>query len=132
GRTVRVIERVCEVTGDRERDLERQRAARALGELRGIDPIDELEDLKRQTVEQPDIEHRDDVRVIEVTRDLRLVEEARCGAPVTRRIRQHALDRDTTREALLSDRLGLEDLRHAALPQSPGNAVAWLRHSTMR
>ena len=104
-RVVRVVERVEHVARDQRRELGRQPdlRARALAEQREhVEAVDVLHRDVRRVGIGAELEHLDDVAVIELRGDPRLVDEHLDERLVGREVRQDLLDRDQLLEAVLA------------------------------
>ncbi len=114
---MRVVESVRDLRGDEERELGGQREAPLLRELQERAQVLALDVLHGDVVpgvDLPEIVDVRDVVVVELGRELRLVDEHRHEFGVRRHVRHDALDRDDLLEALLAFHARLEDLGHAA------------------
>ncbi len=117
-RGVRVLERLADLRGDVQREIERQLLATGLEaalhrpEVLAIDVLHDQEVLA--VVAEPDVEDLHDVAVAQQRQHLRLRDQQIDEAPVLRQVRQDAFDRDGLLEAAGRDGLAAEDLGHAA------------------
>ena len=137
GRGVRVVERVEDVVHDQraQRGGQPHLGARALAQqAEHVDAIDELHRDVRRVGVGAELEDLDDLRVIELCRDARLVDEHRDELRVGGEVRQDLLDRDQLLEAVLAARARLEQLGHAADRQALEHLVLadLLRHRPRR
>src|SRR5262249_10709176 len=126
GGGVGVLEGVRDEGADGAGQRERQRRARLGAERaqpRQVEPVDELEDLERVALADAEVEHGDDVGVVQLARDAGLVEEHAAEGRIVGVGREHALDGDAALEPLGAERDRLEDLGHAALAHPPGDPV---------
>jgi hypothetical protein len=80
--------------------------------VREIVPLEQLHDEVRHAVVRADVEHRDDVRVLDARRGPSLSEKARRGRLARREVRVERLDGDALAEILV---LPLVHRRHRAL-----------------
>src|SRR5262249_56683597 len=115
-----------------ERELDGERGARGAAELEErvhVDAVDVLQHLERVAVGDAVVEDRDHAGVVELARDPRLVEEHAPERRVDRVTLQEPLDGDAALEAVGAGRDRLEDLRHAALADAPGDPVAAHLHA---
>ena len=97
-----------------------------------VDPVHVLHHDEVGVVGVPDVEHLDDVGVLQAQRQARLVEKHRHELLVLGQSREHPLDGDVLPEPL--HRLGdaLEDLGHAAGGHALGDAISAIRHESRR
>ena len=120
---------MADLRDDVERHVERQAApVREAQERSSVDPVDELEDLERRAVDDPVVEHRDDVGVVQAARDARFVEEHARERRILECSAQHPLDGHAADEPSLAGRLRLQHLGHAAAPEPPYDSVSARRH----
>ena len=124
---MRVVERVERVARDQRGDVRGQPdlRARTLAQQREhVDAIDELHRDVRRVGVGAELEHLDDVAVIELRRDPRLVDEHLDERPIGREVREDLLDDDELLEAVVAQELRLEQLRHASDRQAIEDLVA--------
>ena len=129
GELVRVGEALAELEADVDRGLDGEVAPGLLDVLDDrleVRPVDELHDDEERVVADADVEDLHAVRVRELRREARLVEEHRDELLLRREVRQDALDGDLLAEALQALALGAEHLRHAARFELLDDAVALL------
>ena len=96
--------------------------AQAILDLEQVLAPDVLHRDEVRAVDATELEDLADVRVRELTRDLRFIDEHLDEIAILAHRGQDSLDRDDLLEALDAVRLGLEDLRHAA--GAGGHAVS--------
>ena len=114
---VRVVEALERVAHDAQRELERQRdlLLRAAAEQRvEVEPLDVLHRDVELVALAPEVEHLDDVRVVEARRELRLVDEHVGELRVQRELGEDLLDHAEPRRAEVGVGAREEDLGHAA------------------
>ena len=114
---VRVIEALAHLHHDEARLRDRHRlaaAAAAIEDVAEVAPVDVLERDVVAGIDDAEIEDLGDVRVVQLNRDLRLVDEHLDELFVLRDVRQDALDRDEPFEALDAVGLGAKDLGHTS------------------
>ena len=87
---------------------------RSIEDAAQVPAVDVLEGDEVAVVDFAEVEDLGDVGVLQLHRDLRLVDEHRDELFVLRDARQDALERDDALEALDADGLGLEYLGHAS------------------
>jgi hypothetical protein len=126
GAAVGIGQAVGHLAGDEQRDRRRDAAALARGHGQEPPQIAALEVLEGEEVlvaDPADLEHLGDVDVLQLDRDLRLVDEPRDELRVLGQARQHLLDHAQLLEAGQAV-LGEEDLAHAAARQPLDQEVA--------
>ena len=123
---MRVSQTIRELATDEQREIDGQ-ALFAMPEERERTPeVSTLDVLEREEVlvgDAADLEHLGDVDVLELDRDLRLVDEPRDERLVGREVREHLLDDDK----LLEPRepvLGEKDFAHAAAGEPLDQEIA--------
>ena len=129
GQLVGVREALADLEGDVDGGLDREVAPALLDVLDDrleVRAVDELHDDEERVVADADVEDLDAVRVRELRREARLVEEHRDELLLRRQVRQDALDGDLLPEALEPFALGAEHFGHAARFELLDDAVPLL------
>jgi hypothetical protein len=114
---VRVVESLEHLCDDEGRHLDRHRLlglAQAVLDLEQVLAPDVFHRDEVRAVDATELEDLADVRVRELTRDLRLIDEHLDEVAVLAHRGQDSFDRDDLFESLDAVGLGLEDLRHAS------------------
>ncbi len=115
---VRVVERRGHLGGDVDRQRNRQRNAQLAGRLLNRAQVAAVDVLHRDEVaaglDLPEVVDVDDVRVVQLGRELGLVGEHRDELFVVGQVRKDLLDRDDLLESFHARSLGLVELGHAA------------------
>jgi len=114
---VRVVEALADLHDDEAGLRHRHRlalGAAAIEDRAQVAAVDVLERDVVAAIDDAEVEDLGDVRVVQLHRDLRLVDEHLDELFVLRDVRKDALHGDEALEALDAVRLGPEDLRHPA------------------
>ncbi len=123
---VRVGEpRTC-TRGDRERDVERHALAERAGAREHVEDVlavDELHRVEERVADLTEVEDLRDVRVLELRREARFVEEHRDPARIVIALGPDALEDHVALEACETIRAREEDFGHASLRQTSEQLV---------
>ena len=117
GQLVGVAETLADLVSDPCGGLDREVLALLLHRLRDalqVRAVDVLHDDEERIVTDADVEDLHAVRVRELRRQARLVQEHRDELLLLAEVREDALDRDLLAKALKALALGAEHFRHAA------------------
>jgi hypothetical protein len=126
---VGVREPLADLEGDVDRSFDGKVAAVLLDVLDDrleVRPVDELHDDEECAVADADVEDLNAVRMRELRREARLIEEHRDELLLRRQVRQNPLDGHLLLEALEPFALGPKDLRHAARLELLDDAIPLL------
>ncbi len=119
-RGVRGVERVRHLRRDAQRDRHGHRCVRGeapVRQARDVEAVDQLEHLKSDAVDDAEVDHRDEVRVVQPAREPRLVDEHALQPLVAHALRGHALDGHAPAEPRVTVQHRFPHLGHASVAE---------------